>query len=96
MSAKNKGLSNRNKSVKPSARNFKSFRESKLWVEHNDGFVVTLEAQNLTNLVDKHFIIVDPDLNKAQSKFMCKAMKENFLHCEAKAIVKRHNQDKNI
>jgi len=66
--SKNEGLSNWNKMVKPSARNFKTFREANNWVDFKDGFMITLEAQNLTHLVNPSYTIIDPDLHKAQTK----------------------------
>jgi len=90
MTAKSEGLSNWNKSIKPNARDFKPFREMNLWVEHKESFLVTLEAQNLTHLVEKNRVIHDDDLDKAQRKFLFKVMKDIFLHHEAKSIVKKH------
>jgi len=46
-SFKNEGLSNWNKLVKPSARDFKPFREANNWVDYKDTFMITLEAQTL-------------------------------------------------
>jgi len=94
MTAKSEGLSNWNKSIKPNARDFKPFREMNLWIEYKESFLVTLEAQNLTHLVEKNPIIHDDDLDKAQRKFLFKVMKDNFLHHEAKWIVKKHATDK--
>jgi len=39
-------------------------------------------------------MIHDNDLDNAQRKFLFKAMKDNFLHHEAKSIVKKHTKDK--
>jgi len=94
MTAKSEGLSNWNKSIKPNARDFKPFREMNLWTEYKESFLITLEAQNLTHLVEKNPIIHDDDLDKAQRKFMYKVMKDNFLHHEAKSIVKKYTVNK--
>jgi len=94
MTAKSEELSNWNKSIKPNARDFKPFREMNLWIEHKESFLVTLEAQNLTHLVEKNPIIHDDDLDSAQRKFLFKVMKDNFLHHEAKLIVKKCTTDK--
>ena len=94
MTAKSEGLSNWNKSIKPNARDFKPFREMNLWIEYKESFLITLEAQNLTHLVEKNPIIHDDDLDKAQRKFLFKVMKDNFLHHEAKSIVKKYTTDK--
>jgi len=92
--SKNKSLSNWNKMVKPSARDYKPFREANNWVEYKDGFVVTLEAQNLTHLIDPTHPIVDEETDEAKQKFLCKVMKDSLLHHEAKSIVKFHSKDK--
>ena len=42
MTAKSEGLSNWNKSIKPNARDFKPFREMKLWIEYEESFLITL------------------------------------------------------
>jgi len=94
MTAKSEGLSNWNKSIKPNARDFKPFREMNLWIEHKESFLIALEAQNLTHLVEKNPTIHDDDLDKAQRKFLFKAMKDNFPHHEAKSIVKKHAANK--
>jgi len=86
--SKNQGLSNWNKMVKPNSRDFKPFWEANNWVEHKEGFMIALEAQNLTHLVDKTHTVVDPDLAKAQQKHLHKVMKDAFIHHEAKSIVK--------
>ena len=96
MTANSEGLANWNKSVKPSAREFKPFRESTNWVDYKESFIVTLESQNLTHLIDEKFSITDPDLDEAQSKFMYKVMKDNLLHHEAKRIIKKYKFNKNI
>jgi len=46
----NKGLSDWNRLVKPSARDFKPYREANGWVDYKEVFMITLEAQNLTHL----------------------------------------------
>jgi len=92
--SKNEGLSNWNKMAKPSARNFTVFWESNKWVEYKEGFMITLKAQSLTHLVDKSFIVVDPNLDKAQIKHLYKVMKDSFIHYEAKSIVKMHARTK--
>ena len=92
--SKNESLSNWNKMVKPSARDYKPFREANNWVDYKDGFLVTLEAQNLTHLIDPKHSIVDAELNEAQRKFLYTAMKDSFLHHEAKSIIKFHSKDK--
>ena len=92
--SKNKSLSNWNKVVKPSACDFKPCREVNNWVDYKDGFMITLEAQNLTHLVYNSYTVVDPDLNKAQQKYLYNAMKDTLLHCEAKSIVKFHTKTK--
>jgi len=86
--SKNEGLSNWSKMAKPSARDFKTFCEANNWVDFKDRFMITLKAQNLTHLVDPSYTIVDPDLHKAQQKFLCKVMRDVLLHHEAKSIVK--------
>jgi len=93
MTAKSEGLSNWNKSIKPNARDFKPFREMNLWIENKESFLVTLEAQNLTHLVEKNPVIHDDDLDGAQRKFLFKVIKDNFLHHEAKSIVKKYTTD---
>jgi len=80
--------------VKPSARGFKPFREANNWVEHMEGFVVTLEAQNLTHLVDKGCTVVDPDLDMAQQKHLHKVFKDTLIHPKAKLLVKLHASTK--
>ena len=80
--------------VKPSARDFKPFHEANNWVDCKNGFVIALEAQNLTHLVDKSHTVVDPDLDKAQQKHLCKVMEDRLLHHEAKSIVKFHAKTK--
>jgi len=51
--SKNEGLSNWNKMVKPSACDFKSFQEANNWVEHKEGFMITMEAQNFSREVGR-------------------------------------------
>ena len=58
--------------------------------------MITLEAQNLTHLVDPTYVVIDEDLHKAQSNFMYKVFRDNMLHHEAKSIVKSNAKTKNI
>jgi len=90
----NKGLSDWNKLIKPSARDFKSFREANCWVDYKDVFMITLEAQNLTHLVDSSYVVTDVDLHKAQQSFLYKALRDNMIHHEAKSIVKTLSKTK--
>ena len=70
----NKGLADWNKLVKPSARDFKPFREANNWVDCKDAFLIALEAQNLAHLVDPSCVVTDVDPNKAQPSFLCKVL----------------------
>jgi len=90
----NKGLMDWNKLVKPSARDFKPYREANGWQDYKEVFVITLEAQNLTHLVDPGCVVVDDDLHKAQQKFLHKVLRDDMLHHEAKAIIKSHLKTK--
>jgi len=90
----NKGLSDWNKLVKPSARDFKPFREANGWVDYKDVFMITLKAQNLTHLVDTSYVVTDMDLHKAQQSFLHKVLQDNIIHHEAKSIVKSHSKTK--
>jgi len=60
----NKGLLDWNKLVKPSARDFKPFREANNCVDYKNVFLIALEAQNLTHLVDPSCVVTDVDLHK--------------------------------
>jgi len=92
--SKNEGLLKWNKLVKPSALDFKPFREANNWVDYKGGFMITLEAQNLTHLVNTSYVVVDPDLDNAQQKHLYKVMRDTLLHHEAKLIVKFHSKTK--
>jgi len=61
-----------NKLVKPSAQEFKPCRKANGWVDCKEVFMVALQAQNLTHLVDPSHVITDEDLHKAQQNFLCK------------------------
>jgi len=90
----NKGLTDWNKLVKPSTRDFKPYCEANSWVDYKEVFMITLEAQNLTHLVDPSYVVVDEDLHQAQQKFLYKVLRDNMLHHEAKSIVKSHAKTK--
>jgi len=90
----NKGLLDWNKLVKPSARDFKPFREANGWVDYKDVFMITLQAQNLTHLVDSSCVVTDVDLHKAQQSFLYKVLRDNMTHHEAKSIIKSHSKTK--
>jgi len=92
MTVESEGLAIWNKSVKANARNFKPFREMNVRTEHKESFVIMSEAQNLAHLVEK--TIHDDDLDHAQRKFLFRAMKDDFLHHEAKSVVKKHTRAK--
>jgi len=90
----NKGLADWNKLVKPSARDFKPHREANGWVDYKEAFMIALEAQNLTHLVDPSCVVTDEDLHKAQQKFLYKVLRDNVTHHEAKSIVKSYAKTK--
>jgi len=90
----NKGLSDWNKLVKPSARDFKPFREANGWVDNKDVFMIALEAQNLTHLVDSSYVVTDVDSHRAQQSFLYKVLRDIMTHHEAKSIVKPHSKTK--
>jgi len=92
----NKGLSDWNRLVKPSARDFKPYRGANGWVDYKEVFMITLEAQNLTHLVDPTHVVVDEDLQKAQQNFLYKAFRDNMIHHEAKSVVKSNAKTKDI
>jgi len=90
----NKGLLDWNELVTPSAQDFKPFREANGWVDCKDVFVIALEAQNLTHLVDPSHVVTDVDLHKAQQSFLHKVLRDDMMHHEAKSIVKSHSKTK--
>jgi len=92
----NKGLSDWNKLIKPSARDFKPFREANDWIDYKDVFVIALEAQSLTHLVDPTCVVIDADLHKAQQNFLHKMLRDDMLHHEAKSVVKSHSKTKDV
>ena len=94
MTSASKGLQNWNKTIKPNARDFKTFRDSATWIEWKDGFLITLQSQNLTHLIDPNYVIIDQELDKAQSGFLYKVMMDQMIHHSAKQIVKRHKDSK--
>ena len=59
MTLESEGLANWNKSIKPNSRDFKPFGKMNVWVEHKESVLVTLEAQNLADLVEKNPVIHD-------------------------------------
>jgi len=67
--------------IKPSARDFKPFREANNWIDHKEIFLITLEAQNLAHLVDPTCVVIDADLHKAQNNFLCKTLRDNMMPC---------------
>ena len=90
----NKGLADWNKLVKPSARDFKPFREANGWTDYKEVFAIALEAQNLTHLIDPKHVVTNVDLHKAQQSHLYKVFRDIVTHHEAKAIVKSHSKTK--
>lgn len=95
MTTHNERLSAWNRSIKPNAHDFKPFRESNNWIEHKENFKITAESQGLSYLLDEDYKPTDIDVDKAQQRFLYKAMLDTFLHHEARAILRRHVIDKN-
>jgi len=89
-----KGLVDWNKLVKPSAQDFKPCRETNNWVDYKEVFMIALEAQNLTHMVDPLCVVIHEDLHEAQQKFLCKVFRDNLLNHEAKSVVKFHAKTK--
>ena len=89
-----KGLADWNKLVKPSARDFKPYREANNWTDCKEVFTITLEAQNLTHLIDPNYVVTDVGLHKAQQSYLYKVFRDTVMHHEAKAIVKSHSKTK--
>jgi len=63
-------------------------------VDHKEVFVIALESQNLTHLVDPSCVVVDEDLHQAQQKFPHKVLRDDMLHHEAKSVVTSHAKTK--
>jgi len=91
---KNSALTQWTRNIKPSARDFKPFREIIGWNDYRDGFIITATSQNLQHLIDPTYVVHDADLYKAQCAFLYKVMMDQFIHHEAKQIVKRHKETK--
>jgi len=90
----NKGLADWNKLVKPSTRDFKPYREANNWTDYKEVFVITLEAKHLAHLINPNCVVTDVDLHKAQQSFLCKVLRDDVPHQEAKSIVKSHSKTK--
>ena len=94
MTSSSKGLQNWNKTIKPNARDFKTYRDSATWIEWKDGFLITLQSQNLMHLIDPNHVIIDQELDEAQRAFLHKVMMDQMIHHSAKQIVKRFKDTK--
>ena len=94
MKEKNEGIANWNKTMKPTAKDYRPFREANNWVEYKEGFLVTLDAQNLNHLINSGYVVIDLELDGVQQKYLYKVFKDNFLEHQAKVIIKKHAKDK--
>ena len=91
----NEALVNWNKNIKPNSREYKTFRDATQWVELKEHTITTLKAQNMYDVIDEHHIVADADTDKAKMQFFYKILLDNFLHPQAKLIIRSHKEDKN-
>ena len=92
--ARSQGIAEWSRNVKPNERAFKPYRDNVNWYSYKEEWDVALKSQNLQHLTDGTFVVVDKDLDDAQRQFLYKVMRDNFLHHEAKKILKEHKDDK--
>jgi uncharacterized protein YeaO (DUF488 family) len=96
MSTTDEALQEWNKKVRPSAKDYKSFRDPGQWLEYKDSFMVTLESHGLAHLVDDRYVVGNVAVHKREQEFLYKVLKDNFTHHESKTIIKAHRKDKDI
>ena len=90
----NKEMADWQKTVKVDAKAFKEFCSDELWYAYKKHFTTTLEAQNLTILINPAHKPTNEDLYKNKQKWLYKVMQDCFKAGQAKTIVADHIVDK--
>ena len=87
-------LDNWRKHVKPNGKDFKDFKDEYSWDKAKEQIMITLDAQNLSHLIDPNHVPTNARLDKAQSTWLFKVFTDIMIAPRAKSIVKKHKVDK--
>ena len=78
------------KLVRPASKDYKEFRDEVYWIRNKEKILTTLQAQNLSHLVQEGFVVTNPDCDASQMKWLYKIFQDIMLAPTAKTIVTKH------
>ena len=87
-------LNSWNRAVRPSASDFKLFKDETIWSRYKEEFTTSAEAIGLSHLLDDKHVPGDPILDAKQRNWLYKVMQDKIQCPTARAIVTAHLKDK--
>ena len=83
------------KTVRPSAKDYRNFKDENSWLQAKESFEATIEAHGLDHLIDTNFIVTDERTDLIQRKWLYKVLQDTMDAPMAKQIVTSHKELKN-
>lgn len=88
-------VANWKKSMRPSAKDFKEFKEDVYWQKAKESIETTLEAQGLSHLIDINYVPTSKECDDMQTKWLYKVFTDILKAPSAKSIVTLHLKKRN-
>ena len=66
LTAEEEELANWKKSVKPNAKDYPLFKDEALWIKYQEKFTTTIRGQGLEHLIDRSYVVSNPELDEKQ------------------------------
>ena len=83
------------KTVCPSAKDYRNFKDENSWLQAKESSEATIEAHGLDHLIDTNFIVPDERTDLIQRKWLYKVLQDTMDAPMAKQIVTSHKELKN-
>jgi hypothetical protein len=69
-------VSNWRKTVRPSAADYKPFKDEAYWIRYNERFVSTIQSHGLEHLIDPDYVVKDAALDQLQRCWLYKILQD--------------------
>ena len=82
------------KQVKMDPKQYKEFRDKAYWLTYKKHIISTLDAQELSHLIDVTYVVLNKELDKVQRYWFYKVLQDVIKQSTCKMIVNNHEDDK--
>lgn len=92
----NAGLENWNRSIKPNKSEYKELRDDTNYLSWHESFMSTIQAQNLSHVIDPNYATTNSELDSSQQKWLFSVLESIIKTPTGKSILRDYQTSKNV